>query len=92
MQSAKNHPRENERLAELESFEILDTLPEEDYDNLTALASEICGVPIALISLIDNKRQWFKSRVGLAATETPKEISFCGHAINNPEDVFIIPD
>lgn len=87
-----NHVREKERLLSLESFNIMDTLPEEDYDNLTAIAAQICGTPISLISLLDDERQWFKSNHGLDARETPKEYAFCAHAINEQEDVFIIPD
>ncbi|MCL5126884.1 MULTISPECIES: ATP-binding protein [unclassified Algibacter] len=83
---------EAERLKNLESYNILDTLPEIDYDNITAIAAEICGTPIALISLLDNKRQWFKSHHGIDTTETPKEQSFCAHAINNTDGVFIVPD
>ena len=86
------HIKESERLNDLESFSILDTLPESDYDNLTRLASQICNTPISLISLIDDKRQWFKSHHGLYASETPKEQAFCAHAINNQEQVFIIED
>ena len=83
---------EGARIAELESYSILDSLSEDDYDAITALASEICETPISLISLVDQNRQWFKSHHGLASSETPKDYSFCAHAINEPDDVFIIED
>ncbi len=83
---------EEDRLQALNSYQILDTLPEQDFDDLTRIASEICRVPISLISLIDSDRQWFKSRIGLEAPQTPREVSFCGHAINEPDQIFIIPD
>ncbi|EAR01990.1 sensor histidine kinase [Maribacter sp. HTCC2170] len=92
MLEPKDHINEKERLASLESYSILDTLPEEDYDNLTAIAAEICGTPISLVSLLDNKRQWFKSRHGLGVSETPKEYAFCAHAINEEDDIFIVQD
>lgn len=92
MIAPEKYYKERERLKDLESYSILDTLPEIDYDNLTAIAAEICGTPISLISLIDNKRQWFKSHHGLDATETPKEYAFCAHAINDPTNIFVIPD
>ena len=79
------------RLADLRRYEILDTLPEEAFDDLARLASSICGTPIALISFVDGDRQWFKSRVGFAPTQTPIELSFCAHAIEG-DDVFIVPD
>ncbi len=83
---------EADRLKELESFSILDTLEEADFDNLTAIASQICGTPIALVSLLDENRQWFKSHHGLDVSETPKKYSFCGHAINSPNEIFVIND
>lgn len=83
-------PREKARLWELLSYDILDSEAEEDFDNLTQLASEICGTKISLISLLDDKRQWFKSKIGLEVDETPKEFSFCGHAIHDPQEIFII--
>ena len=83
---------EEERLAALRSYNILDSAEEKDFDELTELASAICQTPIALISLVDAERQWFKSRTGLPATETPIEQSFCAHAIIAYNDVMIVDD
>jgi diguanylate cyclase (GGDEF)-like protein len=82
---------EASRLKTLRSLDILDTPSEERFDRLTRMAKRMFNVPIALVSLVDEDRQWFKSCVGLSATETPRDISFCGHAILGHE-IFIIPD
>jgi GAF domain-containing protein len=79
------------RVAALEKYAILDTEPEQAFDDLTLLASYICKTPIALISLVDEKRQWFKSKVGVTVSETPREIAFCSTAIQH-SDVMIVPD
>lgn len=83
---------ENERIKALQDLNILDTIEEDAYDQLTLIASQICDVPIALVSLIDNNRQWFKSHHGLEARETPRDIAFCAHAINKPQEILMVED
>jgi PAS domain S-box-containing protein len=92
MQIAPLPPSESERLAALASYRVLDTAPESEFDDLTRLAATICGTPVALVSLVDAQRQWFKSRHGLETIETPRDHAFCAHAILEPDDLFIVPD
>jgi len=82
---------EAERLAALRSTKLLDSPPVERFDRFTRIARRLFGVPIALVSLVDAERQWFKSRQGLDVSETPRDISFCGHAILGG-DVLVVPD
>ena len=89
--SAPLPQNEKKRLAVLWQYEVLDTMPEELFDDLTELAARICEAPIALISLVDEERQWFKSRVGTSITETSREVSFCSYAIRQP-GLLIVPD
>lgn len=90
MEAAPPIPDEARRIAQLRSLGVLDSLPEEAFDHITALASAICETPIALISLVDENRQWFKSRVGLDAVQTPREVAFCAHAIHTPDQVMVV--
>ena len=87
----QNSSHEAKRLKVLWQYDLLDTVPEALFDDLTELAANICEAPIALISLVDEKRQWFKSRVGTSVQETSRDVSFCAHAIKQP-DLFIVPD
>jgi len=82
---------EAERLAALKEYRVLDTQPEQSYDDITALASHICRVPITMISLVDKSRQWFKSKVGIEQRQTRREVAFCAHAILDDEP-FIVED
>lgn len=83
---------EERRLAALREIEILDTPAEQEFDDITLLASQICGTPIAIISLVDETRQWFKSRVGLDAPETSRDQAFCAYTILNPSETMIVED
>ncbi len=83
---------EAERLAALKRYEVLDTGDEQEYDDMTTMAAAICDVPISVISLIDDKRQWYKSRFGTDITETPRDIAFCPHAILRPDEIMEVKD
>lgn len=85
-------PREAERKQELDSYDLLDTEPESTFDNLTWLAAYICQTPSALITLVDSERQWFKSTFGWEGKEGPRDLSFCAHAILQPEEMFVVAD
>lgn len=89
--TATTQTSEAKRLKVLWQYDVLDTVPEEVFDDLTELAARICEAPIALISLVDEDRQWFKSKIGITVNETSRDISFCAHAIQQ-EDLFIVPD
>jgi PAS domain S-box-containing protein len=82
---------EDARLEALQELEILDSAPEGEFDDLALIASQICGTPISMISLIDRDRQWFKSKVGIDTPQTSRDIAFCAHAILQ-RDLFIVPD
>ncbi|WP_077036756.1 GAF domain-containing protein [Pelomonas sp. KK5] len=82
---------EAERLQALQALMLLDTPPDERYERVVRFAAEQLDMPVALVSLVDGRRQWFKARLGLGAPETPRDISFCGHAIMAPE-LFVIED
>lgn len=92
MQIAEPPDNETERLRALAELDILDTLPEQAYDDITLLASQICETPIALMTLVDEGRQWFKSKVGTDLEGSPRDISFCSHAILQPDELFLVPD
>jgi len=92
MHVAPKPANESQRLAALHKFEILDSLPSQAFDDITLLASTVCKAPIALISLVDAERQWFKSRVGLDVAQTSREMAFCSHAILDPARVMVVED
>jgi GAF domain-containing protein len=82
---------EDSRLAALRALDLLDTPAEREFDDIVELARALFATPIALVSLVDAHRQWFKARAGLDAAETPRDVSFCGHAIHRDE-ALIVPD
>ena len=82
---------ESARVAALDRYAILDTEPEQAFDDLVVLAAYVCRAPIAMLSLVDDHRQWFKSKVGVEIRETSRDRSFCAHAIQQ-RDLFIVPD
>ena len=84
--------REAARLAELREMAVLDTPREQNFDDLTLVAAQLCKTPVALISLVDEDRQWFKSRIGLEQEATSRDVSFCAHAIVEPSGVLVVPD
>jgi len=92
MKSAPLPPDEAARLRALKRYQLLNSLPEQVYDDITRLASEICSTPIAMLNLIDENRQWTKATYGLDASDMPREQSFCAHAILDPSEVMIVPD
>ncbi|RRB06774.1 GAF domain-containing protein [Larkinella rosea] len=92
MKTAPLPANETERLQALESYHLIDSIPESVYENITHLASEICRTPMSLIGLIEKDRQWFKAQRGMKGSETPRELTFCSHAILNPDEAFIVPD
>lgn len=83
---------EKQRLAAVKKYKLLDTMPEETYDDITSIVANICDVPIALITLIDEERNFFKSKFGVDFSESSRDTSFCGHAINGDDELMIVPD
>lgn len=88
----QNHPQEKIRLNVLRDTGLFNNIEESEYEKFVAIASALADTPIALLTLIDDKRQWFKAKVGLNVSETPKNVSFCGHAILSAQGNFIVED
>jgi signal transduction histidine kinase len=87
-----SHLLESERIAALNNYDIMDSLPEKEYDDMTRLAALICGTPVALVSLVGSGKQFFKSRFGLSLSETSKEDALCAHAIQQPDELMAVSD
>lgn len=83
---------EQARVAALRALEVLDSAPEQDFDDLAALVAAICGTPMAAVGLVDSDRQWFKASQGLDVDEIPRDLSFCAHAVDSPTEVLVVPD
>jgi K+-sensing histidine kinase KdpD len=92
MISSMTTPTEQERLLELYHYDLLDTPADENFDEIVQLASQICKVPMSMITLVDSQRQWFKARTGFPDSETPREVSFCAHVVAGQDDIFIVED
>jgi adenylate cyclase len=92
MPAADLPPDEEARLKALRALELLDTEPEEAFDELVRRAAEATGAPVAVITLVDEARQWFKARVNLELESTDRDLSFCAHAILTPDDLTVVPD
>ncbi|MBF99803.1 MAG: hypothetical protein CMI36_12490 [Owenweeksia sp.] len=87
-----NKKDESRRLYDLLSYGVLDTSPDQELDEIAEIASLLCDTPISLISLVDENRQWFKSRVGMDTKETPREDAFCRYTLDKPDEILVIPD
>src|SRR3954452_15003793 len=92
MPAADLPPDEEARLKALRDLELLDTDPEEDFDDLVRRAAEATGAPIAVMTLVDEARQWFKARVNLELESTDRDLAFCAHVILTPDDLTVVPD
>ncbi len=92
MKPAPLPPDEAARLKALKRYQLLNSLPEQVYDDIAKLASDICGTPIAMLNLIDENRQWTKAKYGISGVDIPREHSFCAHTILNSSDLMIVPD
>ena len=92
MPAADLPPNEEERVRALRDLDLLDSGPEPEFDELVRRAAEATGAPTAVITLVDEARQWFKARVNLELEATDRDVSFCAHAILNPDDITVVPD